>query len=81
MSLNTPMVKLKRIFEFPNLNFFENKFEEGRRFSDLVQLAVENRIGEPNVRSDLSGVDVARRLLILSRLLGSEVELEDLEVI
>jgi len=62
------------------LNFILTGLEHGRRFSDLVRTAVENQITEPNVRNDLSGVDVARRLLILSRLLGSEVELEHMEV-
>jgi homoserine dehydrogenase len=43
---------------------------EGRPFSEVVREAVERGYAEPDARDDLSGMDVARKGLILARLLG-----------
>ena len=55
--------------------------EHGLKFSECVEICIQNGWTEPDVRLDLSAVDMARKLLIIARMLGSEANLQDLEVI
>ncbi|HEX9705209.1 MAG TPA: aspartate kinase [Gemmatimonadales bacterium] len=52
----------------------------GRLFSEALRGAIEMGYPEPDPRDDLSGMDVARKALILGRLLGFRGELRDIEV-
>jgi len=60
------------------LNYVLSKFMESedpnQKMTDIVHQAWENGITEPNPIDDLSGMDVARKILILSRIALYEVE-------
>eukprot|EP00252_Welwitschia_mirabilis_P008927 TRINITY_DN21193_c0_g1_i2.p1 TRINITY_DN21193_c0_g1~~TRINITY_DN21193_c0_g1_i2.p1 ORF type:complete len:380 (+),score=69.89 TRINITY_DN21193_c0_g1_i2:305-1444(+) len=62
------------------LGYVMSELEEGQPFSKVVRLAKELGYTEPDPRDDLSGMDVARKGLILGRLLGWRIELKDIEV-
>ena len=49
-------------------------------FSDAVQRAVDKDYAETDFREDLSGRDMARKVVILARQIGLDVSLEDVEV-
>ena len=61
------------------LNFIFNAISSVVPFSETVRLAKEKGYSEPDPRIDLSGMDVIRKLVILSREAGYRVEQEDVE--
>ena len=61
------------------LNFIFNTLSADVPFSETVRMAKEQGFSEPDPRIDLSGKDVIRKLVILSREAGYEVNQEDVE--
>jgi len=61
------------------LNFIFNEIAADVPFSETVKRAKEQRYSEPDPRIDLSGTDVIRKLVILTREAGYKVEQADVE--
>jgi homoserine O-acetyltransferase len=62
------------------LGYLFGELGRGTRFSAALGAAMSLGYTEPDPREDLSGMDVARKALILGRLLGFEGDLDQVEV-
>jgi aspartokinase/homoserine dehydrogenase 1 len=62
-----------------SLNFIFNNFSENYNFHDVVKVAGVQGFTEPDPKIDLSGVDVARKILILIRESGYVMEMDAIE--
>jgi len=62
------------------LNFIFNTIGPDMPLSKTIRIAKEKGISEPDPRIDLSGIDVVRKILILSREAGYTIEKEDVTV-
>ncbi|CAA7061176.1 unnamed protein product [Microthlaspi erraticum] len=62
------------------LGYVMSELEDGKPLSQVVRAAKTLGYTEPDPRDDLSGMDVARKALILARLLGKRITMESIEI-
>ena len=73
------IIKLEAVLS-GTLNFIFNTISETVPMSQAIKMAQEKGYSEPDPRVDLSGIDVLRKILILSRESGYPMEQTDVEV-
>eukprot|EP01083_Nonionella_stella_P176704 618966_1 len=62
------------------IGFMLSELHPSTKMSEIVQKAKECGYTEPDPRDDLSGMDIARKALILARCMGINIEMKDVEI-
>ena len=60
------------------LNFVFNNYDGSRTFAEVVKQAQDEGYTEPDPRLDLGGTDVMRKIMILAREAGEQIEMSDI---
>jgi len=63
-----------------SLGILCSSLEKGRQFSSIVKELKEAGYTEPDPRVDLSGIDMARKIMIISRMCGYGIELNNVTI-
>lgn len=62
-----------------SLNYIFNQYNGQKDFCDVVQMVVDDGCAEPNPIIDLTGLDVMRKILILTRVCGYELDKDQVD--
>ncbi|MFC5047146.1 bifunctional aspartate kinase/homoserine dehydrogenase I [Aquimarina hainanensis] len=74
------ITRIKGVFSGSLSYLFNTYSVENRKFSEVLQEAIDKGFTEPDPREDLCGNDVGRKLLILARELDLSNEFEDVQI-
>ena len=74
------IIKLQAVLS-GTLNFIFNTLSKDVPFSKAIKMSVDAKFAEPDPRTDLSGLDVVRKLVILSREAGGSIEQDDVTIV
>ncbi len=73
------IIKLEAVLS-GSLSYIFNNFQGNKSFYEVVKEAQELGLTEPDPRTDLNGIDVKRKIVILAREIGLKIEPEDVKI-